>query len=176
MSGEAMDNHVWKDIWATGHMVKVYALCCSKYSNKMRKRKRIIDWVVIIVPTIGAALYPLNSYYTLAAAIITAICAILEKCLPLSTQPEEELCKLDNLQTEFEKILSEIEDAVHSFRIDKTTDIQLKVYLKKWKNRLAEMRTEMDKLVRKAPNSNVLNKEAENYMKYKFTSNLNPHE
>lgn len=176
MSGEAMDNLVWNDLWASGHTVKVYALCCSKYANQMRKRKRIIDWVVIIVPIIGVALYPISSYYTLVAAIFTALCAIIEKCLPLLTQPEAELCTLDNLQTEFEKILSEIEDAVHSFRIDDTTDIQLKGYLKKWKKHIAVMRTEMDKLVRKAPDSEKLNAEAEIYMYSKFTSILSPNE
>lgn len=176
MSGEAMDNLIWNDLWGTAHEVKVYALCCSKYANKMRKRKRIIDWAIIIVPAVGAALYPLSSYCTLAAAILTAICGVLEKCLPLTTQSEAELCKLDNLQTSFEKLLVEFEDAVHSFRLDDTTDIQLKGILRKKKTIIAELRTEMDKLVRKAPDSDMLNAEAERYMKSKFTSNLSPNE
>ncbi|MBD5194845.1 MAG: hypothetical protein HDS12_02640 [Bacteroides sp.] len=83
----------------------------------MRKRKRIIDWAVIIVPSLGALLYPISSYCTLGASILTAICCILEKTLPLTTQSEADLCKLDNLQTAFEKILTEFEDAIHYFRL-----------------------------------------------------------
>lgn len=176
MSGEAMDNLIWNDLWGSAHTVKVYALCCSEYANKMRKRKRIIDWAVIIVPTIGALLYPLSSYCTLGAAIITAICGVLEKALPLTTQSETELCKLDNLQTAFEKILTEFEDAIHSFRLSDTTDIQLKGLLKKKKTAIAELRTQMDSLVRKAPDSTKLNAEAELYMKSKFTFNYSPNE
>lgn len=48
----------------------------------MRKRKRIIDWAVIIVPSLGALLYPISSYCTLGASILTAISGILEKTLP----------------------------------------------------------------------------------------------
>lgn len=169
MPGEAMDSFIWNDIWCSAHTVKVYALCCSKYANNMRKRKRIIDWAIIIIPTIGALLYPLNTYCTLGAAIITAVCGVLEKALPLTTQSESELCKLDNLQTEFEKILTELEDAFHSFRLSDTTDIQLKELLRKKKTSIAELRTEMDRLVHKSPNSNMLNNEAQLYINSKFT-------
>ena len=171
MSGEAMDSLIWNDLWGTAHTVKVYSLCCSKYANKMRKRKRIIDWAVIIIPTLGALLYPINSFCTLGAAILTAICGVLEKALPLTTQSEAELCKLDDLQTTFEKILTELEDAVHSFRLSDTTDIQLKALLKKKKSTIAGLRTEMDKRVLKAPDSKMLNDEAELYMNSKFTYN-----
>ena len=153
-----MDSLIWNDLWGTAHTVKVYSLCCSKYANKMRRRKRIIDWAVIIIPTLGAA-------------ILTTICGVLEKALPLTTQSEAELCKLDDLQTTFEKILTELEDAVHSFRLSDTTDIQLKALLKKKKSTIAGLRTEMDKRVRKAPDSKMLNDEAELYMKSKFTYN-----
>lgn len=176
MSGEPMDNLIWNDLWGSALTVKVYALCCSKYANKMRKRKRAIDWAIIIVPTIGALLYPLNSYCTLGAAILTAICGVLEKALPLTTQSETELCKLDNLQTEFEKILTEFEDDIHSFRLSDMDDFQLKDLLKKKKTAIAELRTEMDKLVRKSPDSNLLNEEAELYMNSKFPLNYSPNE
>lgn len=172
MAGEAMDNLIWNDLWQTAHTVKVYALCCSKYANKMRRRKRFFDWAIVIVPLVGAALFPLSKYCTLGASILTGIGGILEKIPPLATQPENELNELDNLQTQFNKLLTEIEDSIHSFRLDTSvTDIQLKGFLKKKKTLLDELKTNMDKLVRKSPDSDILNKEASEYITSKYTVN-----
>lgn len=170
MAEEAMDNLIWNDLWQTAHTVKVYALCCSKYANKMRKRKRHFDIAVIATPGIGALLFPISEYFTLAASILTALGGLLEKFTPIATQPESELNELDNLQTQFNKLLTEIEDSIHSFRLDTSvTDIQLKGFLKKKKTFLDELKTKMDKLVRKSPDSDILNNEAAEYITSKYT-------
>ena len=177
MAGEVMDNLIWNDLWQTAHTVKVYALCCSKYTNKMRRRKRIFDWAIVIIPFVGAALFPVSKYCTLAASIITGLGALIEKLAPLASQPESELCELDSLQTSFNKILTDIEDSIHTFRLDpNTTDIQLKGFLKKRKTIIDELKTKMDKLVRKSPNSDLLNKEASDYITSKFTVNYTSNE
>lgn len=172
MAEEAMDNLIWNDLWVTAHTVKVFELCCSKYADKMRKRKRIFDWYIILMPSLGALLYSIDEVITLIASILTAIGGLLEKIAPTLTQPESELAEIDNLQTSFSKILTELEDAIHSFRLEpNVSDIHLKGSLKKFKKQIDERKSLMGKLIRKSPNNDMLNNEASEYMKLKFTNN-----
>ncbi len=172
MSGETMDNFIWQDFCQTAHTIKVYAECCTQYTNKMRKRKRAFDWFVILVPAVGACMFPISEYVTLAAAILTTLGGTIEKILPVATQPEAELCELDNLQTDFNKFLTEFEARFHDYRLDPSvTEIQLKDFLEHKKMLLTEMVTKLDKLVRKSPNNDKLNEIASEYINSKFTLN-----
>lgn len=167
-----MDNHIWNDIRHTAKSAKVYALCCSKYANKMRKRNHIIEWLMIIIPAVGAGTYLISSVCALWSTIITAACNFIKKVDPIVTQSESELSKLDGLQTDFNKICTKLENAFHSFRLQPdVTDTDLLNILNDTKAEIDELRTQMDKIVRKTPNEDLLNNEASEYINNKFNSN-----
>jgi hypothetical protein len=172
MSGETMDIYIWQDFCQTAHTIKVYAGCCTKYANKMRKQKRIFEWLIILITAIGASLFPLSEYFTLGAAILTSLGGVIEKIAPIATQPESELCEIDTLQTKFNILLTDFESRFHDFRMDpNVTDIKIKEFLKSKKTALSEMTTKLDKLVRKSPDSDNLNDIAYEYIKEKFSIN-----
>ena len=168
MSGETMDNLVWKDLWYTAQTVKVYELCCTRYSNKMKRRNRIYEWIIIALPLIGAALYKLNPLFTLIASILTGLEAILEKFKPFLTQSEKELSELQVLQGKFAEILSDIEDGILSFRVDSATDSDLKTLLTKKKKQISKLSPLLDSIVRTVPDNEHLNDEALNYLNSKY--------
>lgn len=169
-----MDSTLWNDLWQTYKQSKAYALCCSKYANKMRKRERIIDWSIIIIPFVGASLFSVSNYCTLGASILTGLIGLFEKTAHLWVQPESDLCKLDSLQKKFEVIVTEIEDTIHAFSLEsETNDISVKRFLLSKKKQIAELQIQMDKLVRKTPNEDELNDMAEKYIRSKFNYNLN---
>lgn len=168
MSGETMDNFIWNDLWYTAQTAKVYELCCTRYANKMRRRNHIYEWIIIALPLVGALLYKLNPLFTLAASILTGVEAILEKFKPFLTQSEKELSELGILQGKFSEILSDIEDGILSFKVDSTTDADLKDLLAKKKKQISKLTPLLDSIVRKVPQNDNLNDEALQYLNSKY--------
>ncbi len=169
MNNKTMDVHIWNDLWQTCWTAKVFALCCSVYANSMRRRNKVVDIAIIILPALGSCAFYFSAYITLVGSILTSICALLVKVLPQIIQSDAELCKLDDLQTKFNLIITNCFDCAQDFRLKEDfSDIDVKEFIKAKKLEIDDLSTQVDKLVRKAPDSDKLNKEAEIYMNQKF--------
>lgn len=166
-----MDSMLWSDLWHTAKSARVYALCCMNYADKMRKRQRGFDWVITLVPGISAALFNVSAYITLIGAGLTPFINLLKESSHLALLPEKDLVRLDELYIAFSKILIDLEDSLQTYRLSpELSDIQIQKRITLLKNQIHVLLTDLNRIVRKIPNEDKLNEDAENYLQLKFTS------
>ena len=174
MRGDQMDAQLWKEFWNHAWDSKLHELCCSAYTNKMRRRARIYSIAVIVVPAVAACLTPLNTYVPLAGCIVTSLLGILTKVQPLAVQSESELSKLNEFQEQFAKLCANLEDLFLSYRLESHVDnLEIKNKLKEYKDISVTIKPQMDKLVRKVPHPKKLNEQANEYANSKFQTVIN---
>lgn len=161
-----IDKILWNDFWQTAKEAKVYALACSQYCSKMRKRKDYADYVLIGVPAVGSILFEVSPFVTLGSAIFSSVGTTVEKFFNIYTQKETELYDLYNYALQYNLILSELETEVEYFTSDKNIpNEQFIALISQKKKEMSELGDKVDKLMRKAPDCN---EEAENYLRSKY--------
>lgn len=171
MSGETMDNLLWSDL---SHQIKVahsYGLCAQKYADKMRKRKRFIERLILVVLAIGAVAYKFIPEVTFGSVLLSFVIEFIKNFAPSFTPPDSELSNLDNLYLQYSNCKTDLEDAVLDFRNNPSvSDVRIKGRLTKIKKKMDSLHPQLNALVRKisAKEHEAYEREAIDYINSKY--------
>lgn len=165
-----LDSMVWNDLWFTMKQAKADALCCIAYPTKIRRRRKVCNWIVIGVLGLGAGSYPFSTIATLCATILGAIGQIMKDMTKAIIQPESELCQLDSFYKKFSDILIDLEDTLLDFRLHRLNDEEAKDRCFENKHRLADAEAQMTPLVELLTQKehDKFDSEADEYLNAKF--------
>lgn len=112
MEEKTMDTLLWNSLYGLIERSYQQTLCCHRYVDRKRKLKRVIDWIMVLVPGIGGLLYFWEPVATAFAAASTAVLGLINNLIPVLTQPDSELSEIDEYAKQFSQIRINAENLV----------------------------------------------------------------
>ncbi|MBD5452096.1 MAG: hypothetical protein HDR25_05600 [Lachnospiraceae bacterium] len=119
MADKTMETLLWNSLYGLIERSYQQNLCCQRYVDRKRKQKRVIDWIMVLVPGIGSLLYFWEPIATVFASASTAVLGLINNITPVLTQPESELSEIDEYAKQFSQIRIEAENLVMRYTQEK---------------------------------------------------------
>ena len=119
MVDKTMETLLWNSLYGLIERSYQQNLCCQRYVDRKRKQKRVIDWIMVLVPGVGSLLYFWEPVATVFAAASTAVLGLINNITPVLTQPESELSEIDEYAKQFSQIRIEAENLVMRYTQEK---------------------------------------------------------
>ena len=104
-------NRIWEEL----KQAKANIICLQRYTDRGRRKSRIINSIIIIIATIGAFGGTYNKWIAIIGSFIVAMGAIIKSILPNITQTEQELSELDRLMDFYSKYMNKLEKLWYDF-------------------------------------------------------------
>lgn len=161
---------VRNELWEEMKLAKTYSLNCRYYTNKFRKRNRIVSITLIVIAALGAPMFFVDHWFAFATTTITAILHLLKETIHFFGQPEEELCKIDELANRFNSSLLKVENLWNKFERSEISEPAAEKQLKTIQESLVNPISEMNRLVHFNTKKEELSfmEESDKYLKSKF--------
>ena len=83
MADKTMETLLWNSLYGLIERSYQQNLCCQRYVDRKRKQKRVIDWIMVLVPGIGSLLYFWEPIATVFASASTAVLGLINNITPL---------------------------------------------------------------------------------------------
>lgn len=140
-------------IWYELKYAKTNSICLERYTNRVRKINRWVNWGIVIIATVGSAAYGWKPIGTLVASVMVAVVTFLKNTVPIFAQSDEELVKLDGLLAFYNKYFCDVELIWIPYDNDKLSEQKALDELHRIKTVEAEKMPEMNRYVRSLSSS-----------------------
>ena len=159
-------NEICEEMKAT----KTNSLCCQNYTDKSRKRNRLYNILLVGIATIGAPAFFLNHWCAFITTIIVAIGEFFKNFVPLISQPEKELCNIDDINKFYNELLVKLEDLWDKSELKTQDENNIRKQFTLLRKNSSQPCVEMNKLIHHISDkeNQRFMKEADEYLKRKF--------